>query len=110
MLNKKIYINILTLYFFLLPSLGNALCLQNCRQEASRIGTSRNSSYLDQMTSSMPPPVRNIKTDDVKNTVFGDMNIRVGHEKVDIRTESNSSNNAINASINSTIILGDMTK
>jgi hypothetical protein len=91
----------------LLPSLSNALCLENCRQETARIS---NFSGFENENTSSPHQQRNIRTGDVKNTVFGDMNIRVGHERVDVRTESNSNNNTIDANINSTIILGDMVK
>jgi len=101
---------VLTAIMFLVPSLSYAICLQNCQKEAARIQGFSNGSRLDEMTSGMPRPARNIEAGDVKNSVFGDMNIRVGHERVDIRTESNSNNNTIEAGINSTIILGDMNK
>jgi len=46
----------------------------------------------------------------VKNSVMGDMNIKVGHEKLDINIGSNATENTVDASISSTIILGDMKK
>lgn len=111
MISRTLYVTLLTLYFFLQPSLSNALCLQNCQHEASKM---RRFSDFGSPSAGDAQPVpseqRNIRTGDVKNTVFGDMNIRVGHERVDIRTESNSNNNTIDTGINSTIILGDMEK
>jgi len=111
MLNKKVCGNIMMLYFFFLPSLGNALCLQNCQQEISKIRQFSDFGSSDGGGSQLSPSAqRNIRAGDVKNSVLGDMNIRVGHGRVDIRTESNSNNNTIDAGINSTIILGDMNK
>lgn len=96
--------------FFLLfsPSLSYALCLQNCQQETARLVDSQSFSSPRGSISNSPYARGSISTGDVKNSVFGDMNIRVGHERVDIKTDSNSNNNTIDANINSTIILGDM--
>ena len=97
-------------YFILLPSLSNALCLQNCKQEKARFFEVSDIGSPSSGNVNSPSADHNIRTGDVKNTVFGDMNIKVGHEHVDIRTDSNSNNNTIDANINSTIILGDMMK
>ncbi len=99
---------VLALLLFV-PSTAGALCLENCQAEAER-----NYSFSDAGSAYAPRPNssggRNIRAGDVKNSVFGDMNIRVGHERLDIRTESASNNNTIDATINSTIVLGDMNR
>ena len=97
-------------YFVFLPSLSSALCLENCRQERSRFFEVEDTGSPSSGNINSPSSDRNIRTGDVKNTVFGDMNIRIGHERVDVSTQANSNNNKIDANINSTIILGDMIK
>jgi len=102
---------VLALLILISPSVSHALCLQNCRQEAARIVDSQGyGSPYDAVSNSPYRQQRPINAGDVKNSVFGDMNIRVGHERVDVKTDSDSNNNTIDASINSTIILGDMNK
>lgn len=103
----KIILALLILGF---PSVSHALCLQNCQQEAAKIVDSQSYGSPYDAVSNSPYRQRDISAGDVKNSVFGDMNIRVGHERVDVKTDSNSNNNTIDASINSTIILGDMNK
>jgi hypothetical protein len=45
---------------------------------------------------------------DVKNSIVGNVNIRVGHDRIDIGGFQGSNQNYIDASIHSTVILGDM--
>jgi hypothetical protein len=101
---------ILTIMIFLSPSIAQALCLENCRQEAAAIHSYDDFGDPNARSQNAGSGNRNIRAGDAKNSVFGDMNIRVGHERVDVRTESASSNNTIDASIYSTIVLGDMNK
>ena len=100
----------LTILLVLSPSIAQALCLENCRQEAAAIHSYDDFGDPDARAQNGGSGNRNIRAGDAKNSVFGDMNIRVGHERVDVRTESASSNNTIDASISSTIVLGDMNK
>lgn len=102
---KKTYILIAATLLVSMPAVSYSFCLKNCRQEKS-------SSSFDSSSYGYSAPYQeeNTSMGDVKNTVFGDMNVRVGHERIDIKTETDSNRNVIDASINSTIILGDMVK
>lgn len=91
-----------------IPMVANALCLENCQMEAAAIRSYDGFGAPGARPQERGSGNRNIRSGDAKNSVFGDMNIRIGHERVDVRTESASSNNTIDASINSTIVLGDM--
>ena len=92
----------------LIPASLKAGCLTDC-EETNAVSRPANI-YYDQLASPYSSNYRDRSHNigDVKNSVLGDMTINVGHEKVDIRTDSNSNNNVIDTSINSTIILGDM--
>lgn len=102
---------VLSAFFFLAPSLSDALCLKECTIQMPRPQISfDNRSLMGPTYNNTTFRERSPNIGNIKNGVAGDMNIRVGHERVDIKTDSNSNNNTIDASINSTIILGDMNK
>jgi hypothetical protein len=87
----------------MLPFDGNAICLNNCANNDARMKGSFGSQDVRHREKSH-------NTGDVKNSVMGDVNIRVGHDKLDINMDSKSKNNFVDASVSSTIILGDMKK
>ena len=45
---------------------------------------------------------------DNSTSVLGDVNVRVGHEHMEIKGMENTSNTMVDASINSTVIVGNM--
>lgn len=104
-------LELLTLFSFIFTS-GHleAICLKDCETTTPRRAISLYGTSGQNSSSEMEYADQNSNMGDVKNTVFGDMNISIGHESVEISTESNSNQNTIDASINSTIILGDMNK
>lgn len=104
----KILLTSITL--IILPALSFALCLTECRQGTSKPIISNDNHSVGYKSDEVNYRERSHNTGDVKNSVMGDMNIRIGHERLDIRMDSNSSNNSVDASISSTIILGDMKK
>ncbi len=98
-----------TLLACFIPKLGNAICFQNCQQAASTSSmTSLNDNSIGYQTDNLQYRERSHNTRDVKNSVMGDVNIHVGHDRMDIKMDSKSNNNTVNASVSSTIILGDM--
>jgi hypothetical protein len=103
---------VLSSFLFFVPSLSDAICLKDCttKMPAASSVSFDNRSLLGPAYNNTTVRDRSPTIGDMKNGVAGDMNIRIGHERVDIRTDSNSNNNTIDASINSTIIMGDMNK
>jgi hypothetical protein len=100
---------LLAFFFFFTPTLSQAMCLKDCGPAAPKFIAPPLLNWAVS-AQNFENRVKSPETGDVKNSVVGDMNIHVGHKRVDIKTDSNSSNNLIDASINSTIILGDMNK
>lgn len=100
---------ITTILILVIPAISHSICLENCDEARPPISFD-SLSFNGAQTSNMNYGSPNYNTGDVKNSVLGDMNIRVGHEKVDINMDANSSGNTVDTSINSTIILGDMEK
>ncbi len=103
---------ILSSLLFFSPTLSDAICLKDCTAQMPKASSVSfdNRSLLGPAYNNTTIRERSPTIGDMKNGVAGDMNVRIGHERVDIRTDSNSNNNTIDASINSTIILGDMSK
>lgn len=87
-----------------------AVCLQNCTSESTSRQNAPNFNSIGTGANRVQYRERSHNTRDVKNSVMGDVNIRVGHDKLDIKMDSNSSSNTVDASVTSTIILGDMKK
>lgn len=110
MKNKMIIAVIMLIGF--LPNLSHALCLNNCQQQqqSPKRFDSPDPNSGESAAGGFRYRERSNNTGDVKNSVMGDMNIRVGHEKVDIRMDSKSNNNTVDASVSSIIILGDTKK
>lgn len=98
---------ILMLITMIMPMTADALCLQNC-QKPNAVPTFN--SVGGYQRNAVRSRERSHNTGDVKNSVMGDVNIKVGHEKLDIKMSSGAKNNTVDASVNSTIILGDMSK
>ena len=96
------------LFISLFPALSPGLCLKDCQKITAGPAGSPEPSSIGYMADSVRYRERSHNTGDVKNSVMGDVNIRVGHERVDIRLDSGTSDNLVDASISSTIILGDM--
>lgn len=102
---------LLMVFLFFLPTLSEAMCLKDCASSAPKFSIQPIINWPSNISAqNFENRDRSPDMGDVKNSVLGDMNIHVGHKKVDIKTDSNSSNNLIDASVNSTIILGDMNK
>jgi hypothetical protein len=104
-------IKIIPLLSLLLPAMANALCLSECQKHPPSLAGSNlaeSTASLNTVKMSSSGDKQNIGS--VKNSVLGDMNIRIGHQRVDIKTEDKAHHNVVDTSINSTIILGDMEK
>lgn len=89
-----------------LASDAHSLCVKDCEMKGVR-------PRFDTFTANSgmsPYRERSHNTGDVKNSVMGDVNIKVGHEKLNINIDSKGDDHMVDASINSTIILGDMSK
>ncbi|MBI4211090.1 MAG: hypothetical protein HY540_00485 [Deltaproteobacteria bacterium] len=94
--------------FIAVPLTASALCLENCVDRKPEPLASMALTSPQDTTIEPQMRERSHNTADVKNSVMGDVNIRVGHEKLEIRSEGTSHSNTVDASIQSTIILGDM--
>ncbi len=94
-------ITALIIALLLLPATSRAICLKDCTSTAQRTESDRFDSgdYRE----------KSHNTGNVRNSVMGDMNVNVGHKRLNLNIGSGS-NNTVDASINSTIILGDMKK
>lgn len=96
---------IIASFFTALPAW--ALCMRDCSSTTKPLSWPRAyRPYTSQ--AEMREQSHNMR--DAKNSVLGDVNIHVGHKQLDLRTEGASHGNTIDASVNSTIILGDMKK
>lgn len=80
-----------------------ALCLKNCRTEGSRSSTLTPS--ISYQRSESRENSHNMR--DVRNSIVGNVTIQNGHEKLEIGNVT-AERSVIDASINSTVILGDM--
>lgn len=94
------------LLLLLSPTCCQAFCLKDCWKTKNADSPAPHSA--GHMADSIRYRERSHNTGDVKNSVMGDVNIQVGHEKLDVRIDSGTNNNSVDASISSTIILGDM--
>lgn len=105
---------IAVLLICLLPAFSHALCLKDCQPQAPISGRSFNYNSTPNSTNytadDMQYREKSHDTGDLKNSVMGDVNIRVGHDQLDIKMDSKSHDNMVDASVSSTIILGDMKK
>lgn len=102
---------LLIVFLFFFPTISEAMCLKDCVSSAPKLSMPPLLNWPSNISAqNLENRDRSPDMGDVKNSVVGDMNIHVGHKRVDIKTDSSSSNNLIDASINSTIILGDMNK
>ncbi len=87
----------------LMQGRAEALCLKNCTQvgsSAAFLGPTYNQNLEYRQQSH--------NFGDNSTNVLGDVNIRVGHEHMEIKGMENTSNTMVDASINSTVILGNM--
>ena len=105
----------ITLWFsvLLFPLTGHALCLQDCATQSTSRNTSFNYQASQQQFTRNNDSFNREKSHnmgDTKNSIVGDVNIRVGHEHMDISGLQNSSNAMINASVTSVVNLGDSGK
>ncbi len=109
---KKIKITVvgaLAGFSLLLPLSSDALCLKECQMgDTTQTGTIQNyGSSTNTQQNSADRRYGSHNFGDASMAVLGDMNIQVGHEHVEIKGMENSTNSVIDASINSTIILGN---
>lgn len=92
------------------PLSSQALCLKNCQSgdtaQRGTIQTSAPSTNYQQNQADRRIGSHNFG--DTSTNVMGDMNIQVGHEKIEIKGMENSTNSIIDTSISSTIILGNV--
>lgn len=91
----------------LLSSVAHAVCLKNCEDMTSSRTLKAIQPTEGGISFHQEPRQNSHNYGDMKNSVGGDMNIRVGHEKIEIGGLSNSTGNMIDTSINSVIVLGD---
>ncbi|MBI2082501.1 MAG: hypothetical protein HYT76_02935 [Deltaproteobacteria bacterium] len=107
---KKKVIGALAIFSFLFPGLSHALCLKECQMgDTTQKGTIQNygpSTNTQNNQADRRDGSHNYG--DASMNIMGDMNIQVGHEKIEIKGMKDSTNSMIDASINSTIILGNM--
>lgn len=95
---------IIAIIIALAPMAASARCLQNCTQPGQDI-LFNSTGYR---TDSVQYREKSHNTRDVENSVMGDLNIHVGHERLEINMDKNSKSNTVDASVSSTIILGDI--
>ncbi|MBI4374295.1 MAG: hypothetical protein HY542_05400 [Deltaproteobacteria bacterium] len=108
-LQKKV-IGALAIFSFLFPGLSHALCLKECQmaQNSGQRGSINNMGpSTNTQNNQADQRYRSHNFGDASTNVMGDMNIQVGHEKIEIKGMENSTNSVIDASISSTIILGN---
>ncbi len=103
----KIIKPILIIFLVVFPLILNAFCMNSCKNTSSQQGTA------PEFDGFPAPPANGTRQNsddigDVRNSIMGNVNIRVGHEHLSINMDSNSSANTVDASVSSTIILGDM--
>ena len=97
---------------FLLSLVGTsaeALCLKECQNSEGQIQPKNKISFHDSSRASRS--FNREKSHDIsnsKNTIAGDINLQIGHERIEIGN-ANSPNSNINASITSIVNLGDTT-
>lgn len=87
------------------PLTSEALCLKDC------VSTSSSPQFNNSTLSYQPTEQRQESHNFGNNStsVLGDVRIQVGHERVEISgPQSGSNNNFVDASVQSTIILGDL--
>lgn len=101
-MKKKIVATSEVLLFLLISVQVDALCLKDCNKSTTE-STSLSSNHFQ--NSNNRDGSHNFG--DVKNSIIGDVNIRNGHERLEI-TGMEAKQSMIDASINSTVILGDM--
>lgn len=96
--------SLLTLVIILLnPTLGYTLCLKDCKPGVNPSPSKTTFQYNE--------PRRNSHNfGDVKNSVLGDVQVRVGHEHIEIGGIGQGNQNYIDASVQATVILGDLKK
>ena len=106
---KRMMTGLAGILIFSIPLSASALCLRECVTDQSR-GTLGSSGDFANNTQQNQADQRTGSHNfgDTSTNVMGDMNIQVGHEHVDIKGMENSTNSMIDASINSTIILGNV--
>ncbi|MBI2501087.1 MAG: hypothetical protein HYW02_06430, partial [Deltaproteobacteria bacterium] len=101
---KTVFLTILSL--LLSPSLF-AFCLQECeRGSAGRKGPSAIGSVGSIGWQSNDNRLRSHNFGNNSTAILGDMNIRVGHERIEINGMRDSQNSMIDASITSIVNLG----
>ncbi len=89
----------------LLASNSEATCFQNCMASGNTSNTATIKPVMKTMLDQ--PTVNREKSHDMtnsKNAILGDMNIKIGHDRMEF---SNGANGQVNASITSIINLGD---
>ena len=93
-----------TLLILSIPSIVIATCLKDCGETKSSSGLNIvNDNSRSESTDARRNKSHNMG--DVKNSIVGDVKINNGHKKLEFKNIGTKAN--IDASINSTIILGD---
>jgi hypothetical protein len=101
---NKLVLKVLSTFLLLLSSSSSqALCLRDCSSEGLTL-----KSPVQRKTQFQPPERRQKSHNfgDNNTAIVGDMNIHVGHNRIDIRGMSDSKNSMIDASVTSVINLG----
>lgn len=92
----------------MLSGSAHSLCLTGCSEEKAAGHVSAGGTLAAYPTGQFRYRDGSHDTRDVKNSVMGDVNIHVGHKRMDVKIDQGSGNNSVNASVSSTIILGDV--
>lgn len=97
-------ITILTTLILSLPFTAVATCLKDCSEtkSSSQLNIVNDNSHKE---STDARRYKSHNMGDVKNSIVGDVHINNGHKKLEFKNIGSKTN--IDASVNSTIILGD---
>jgi hypothetical protein len=85
-----------------LPQVLEATCLRGCESSPASV----ENSSVSQQGGERRTNSHNFG--DNSTAILGDVRIQIGHKKIEIKGMENSNNSVIDASINSTIILGNV--
>ena len=84
----------------------NALCLRDCNQASGGMISLAPSVNYQQNQAEDRQKSHNFGNE--STNVLGDVNVRVGHEHIEIKGMENSNNSLIDASVHSTVIMGNL--
>ena len=92
----------------LLPSVSEAMCMKDCGPGVGAIHSIGSSTNVQQNQMEQRSGSHNFGRD--STSVLGDVTIHIGHDRMVIKGMENSTNSVIDASVSSSVILGNLQK